>query len=148
MVDTLLYYDSRLRNQPNAINDLANYIYQTSSLTAMRAIFPLFYHQDFCRGPFIFTLTDLHPSNILVDEDWNITSLIDLGWGCSLPIKMIQPPHWFTSMAVDRIVSEEYNELWMEFMNILTVEEEGLHDHGHKKPDLKAFRLSEVMSTA
>ncbi|KAH1486018.1 hypothetical protein KXV64_007796 [Aspergillus fumigatus] len=107
-----------------------------------------FYRRDFRRGPFIFTLTDLHPSNILVDEDWHITSLIDLEWGCSLPIEMIQPPHWFTSMAVDRIVSEEYNELRMEFMSILTVEEEGLHDHGHKKPDPKAFRLSEVLSTA
>jgi hypothetical protein len=29
-------------------------------------------------GPFPLQLTDLHASNIFVDEDWNITCLIDL----------------------------------------------------------------------
>ncbi|KAE8153020.1 hypothetical protein BDV25DRAFT_44741 [Aspergillus avenaceus] len=124
IVDILSIHDSRLRHQPNAVNDLGDYIYQTSSLTTMRAIFPSFFRRDLRRGPFIFSLTDLHQSNIFVDEKWNITSLVDLEWACSLPIEMIQPPHWLTNPAVDRIVSSEYNNSRLEFMRALTDNEE------------------------
>lgn len=53
VVDTLSYHDGRVRSQPNAINDLGDYIYQTSALTTMRATFPLFFRRDLRRGPFI-----------------------------------------------------------------------------------------------
>jgi hypothetical protein len=33
---------------------------------------------------FLYRLTDLHPSNIFVDSDWNIKYVIDLEWACSL----------------------------------------------------------------
>ncbi|EEQ86121.1 uncharacterized protein BDCG_09390 [Blastomyces dermatitidis ER-3] len=124
VVDTLSLHDNRLQHQPNAINDLADYIYQTSALTAMRAIFPLFFRRDLRRGPFIFMLTDLHQSNIFVDEAWHITSLVDMEWGCSLPVEMVQPPHWLTNKGVDQIVTEEYEKARVEFMTILTDEEE------------------------
>ncbi|KAB8213342.1 hypothetical protein BDV33DRAFT_66606 [Aspergillus novoparasiticus] len=147
IVDILSLHDSRLLHQPNAINDLGDYIYQTSSLTTMRAISSSFFHRDLRRGPFIFSLTDLHPSNIFVDENWNITSLVDLEWACSLPIEMIQPPHWLTSMAVDRIVSSEYNTSRLEFMSALTNEE------GSRSPTCKdlfpiSLKLSGIMSAA
>lgn len=38
--DVLSVHDSRLENQPNAINDLMDYAYQSGALTAMRAILP------------------------------------------------------------------------------------------------------------
>lgn len=147
IADILSLHDNRLRHQPNAINDLGDYIYQTSSLTTMRAISSSFFHRDLRRGPFIFSLTDLHPSNIFVDENWNITSLVDLEWACSLPIEMIQPPHWLTSMAVDRIVSSEYNTSRLEFMSALTNEE------GSRSPTCKdrfpiSLKLSGIMSAA
>jgi predicted unusual protein kinase regulating ubiquinone biosynthesis (AarF/ABC1/UbiB family) len=84
----------------------------------------LFFNQYFQHGPFISSLTDLHPSNILVDKDWHITSLVDFEYAFPLPIKMIHPPHWFTTLAVDRIVPEGYNQQRLEFMTILTAEEE------------------------
>jgi hypothetical protein len=148
VVDTLSYHDNRLRYQPNAINDLSDYIYQTSSLTTMRAIFPLFFRRDLRRGPFIYSLTDLHPSNIFVDDDWHITSLVDLEWACSLPIEMVQPPHWLTSMAVDRIVSHEYNEVRLEFMSALTTEEEVYHSRANNKDSSAPYKLSRLMGTA
>ncbi|EEH07534.1 conserved hypothetical protein [Histoplasma capsulatum G186AR] len=124
VVDTLSFHDNRLQHQPNAINDVGDYIYQSSALVAMRAIFPLFFRRDLRRGPFTFMLTDLHQSNIFVDEAWHITSLVDIEWGCSLPVEMLQPPHWLTNKGVDQIVTEEYNKARMEFMNILADEEE------------------------
>ncbi|RAK95374.1 uncharacterized protein BO80DRAFT_459816 [Aspergillus ibericus CBS 121593] len=104
--------------------------YVASALAAMRAIFPLFFRRDLRRGPFFFTLTDLHQSNILVDKYWHITCLIDLEWGCSLPAEMIQPPHWFTNKAVDQMDAAEYNDIRLEFMNILEEEERALKDTG------------------
>ncbi|KAE8354801.1 hypothetical protein BDV28DRAFT_163879 [Aspergillus coremiiformis] len=147
VVDTLFLHDSRIRHQPNAINDLADYIYQTSSLTTMRAIFPLFFRRDLRRGPFIFSLTDLHQSNIFVDENWNITSLVDLEWACSLPVEMIQPPYWLTNTAVDQIVSSEYNKIRLEFMSALTTEESSAsYTPCEDFPVL--LKLSQIMSAA
>ncbi|EED17256.1 conserved hypothetical protein [Talaromyces stipitatus ATCC 10500] len=145
VVDTLAYHDSRLYHQPNAINDTGDFIYQTSSLTTMRAIFSSFFRRDFRRGPFVLTLTDLHQSNIFVDENWHITSLIDLEWACSLPIEMLHPPYWLTGMAVDRIEPCEYNKSRLEFMDILTVEEKRDDRKGDSPFD---FKLSEIINSA
>ncbi|PYI04805.1 hypothetical protein BO78DRAFT_347124 [Aspergillus sclerotiicarbonarius CBS 121057] len=142
VVDTLAYHDNRLQHQPNAINNLSDYIYQASALTAMRAIFPLFFRRELRRGPFFFTLTDLHQSNILVDKDWHITCLIDLEWGCSLPAEMIQPPHWFTNKAVDQMDAAEYNNVRLEFMSILGEEERAL-----AKKDNRISSESMIVST-
>lgn len=68
--------------------------------------------------------------------------------GYSLPIEMIQPPHWFTNIAVDRIVSGEYNEWRLEFMNALTTEEEQHDRHTSEKHASTSFKLSDIMSTA
>ncbi|KKK19056.1 hypothetical protein AOCH_005407 [Aspergillus ochraceoroseus] len=123
VIDSLAYHDSRLQCQPNAINDTHDFIYQTSTLTAMRTILPLFFRRELRRGPFFFCLTDLHQSNIFVDEKWHITALVDLEWGCSLPAEMIQPPHWFVDHAVDRIDANEFDDVRREFMEILAAEE-------------------------
>ncbi|KAL2810933.1 hypothetical protein BDW59DRAFT_177109 [Aspergillus cavernicola] len=124
VMDILSFHDSRLRNQPNAVNNMTDFLYQASCLATMRTVSPLFFQRHLRRGPFIFSLTDLHPSNIFVDENWQIVSLVDLEYACSLPIEMVQPPHWLTTMAVDQIVPEEYNQQRLEFMTLLTAEEE------------------------
>lgn len=127
VMDIVGFHDSRVRHQPNAINDLGDYIYQTSALTAMRTVFPSFFKQEFSRGPFVFTLTDLHQSNIFVDKDWHITSLVDLEWACTRPMEMLRTPTWLTNKACDEIAEEgqeEYDKMRMEFMDILTAEEE------------------------
>lgn len=77
----------------------------------MRTILPAFIRRDLRRGPFVMSLTDLHPSNIFVDEKWHITCLMDLEWACADPVEMIQPPHWLTNESVDRIIPGGYDEL-------------------------------------
>lgn len=119
VVDTLAFHDSRLRHQPNAISNVEDCIYQMSALTMMKTVSSLFFQRDLRRGPFVFTLTDLHQSNIFVDKDWNIKCLIDLEWACSRPIEMLHPPRWLTNQAVDMIDVVEYDKVRREFMDIL-----------------------------
>lgn len=141
VVDLLRLHHSRLRNQPNAVNHMGDYLYQASALTAMQAAFPSFFARGFCRGPFAFTLTDLHQSNIFVDDDWHITSLVDLEWACSRPIEMIRTPTWLTNKAVDEIAEDvvEYDTVRSEFIDILASEERSLGTTA------RGIQLSEVM---
>lgn len=68
-------------------------------------------------------LTDIHQSNIFVDDEWNIKCFIDLEWACSRPVEMIHPPYWLTNQAIDSISKEDYEGLHAEFMEMLVEEE-------------------------
>lgn len=140
VMDMVGVHDSRLRYQPNGINDLGDYLYQTSALTGMRTVLPSFFKREFRRGPFVFTLTDLHQSNIFVDKDWRITSLVDLEWACTRPMEMLRTPTWLTNKACDEIAEggkEEYDKARMEFMDTLASEEQKLGaPHHDGKPQL------------
>lgn len=100
--------------------------YQLSVLSGMRTLFQAIFNRTFRRGPFVFSFTDLHQSNIFVDAEWHITCLVDLEWTCTRPIEMFQPPHWFTDKSVDQMDSTEYEEIRQEFMGSLRKEEEGI----------------------
>ena len=146
ILDLLRLHNNRLRHQPNAINDISDYINQASALTAMQATFPSFFSRELSRGPFIFTLTDLHQSNIFVDDEWHITALVDLEWACSRPIEMIRTPTWLTNEAVDEIAEEatEYDMTRSEFIEIMANEEKSLTlASGNQRPSIP--RLSEIM---
>lgn len=86
LLDLLSCHDNCISHQPNSIQDKDDGEQQLAALTMMRALLPTFTLRDYRNGPFVFTLTDLHQSNIFVDDNWNITSLIDLEWASSLPI--------------------------------------------------------------
>ncbi|KAM5476973.1 hypothetical protein MauCBS54593_000244 [Microsporum audouinii] len=137
LTDIVSLHNNRLLYQPNAINDGSDYIQQVTTLTAMRVSIPLFFRQELRRGPFIFSLTDLHQSNIFVDQEWNITSLVDLEWGCSLPIEMVHPPYWLTSQSITTIDENKYKGVWTEFILILLQEDNTY---------LTELRLSTIMS--
>ncbi|BDD60167.1 hypothetical protein MAP00_005321 [Monascus purpureus] len=125
-MDMLGIHNNRIRYQPNAINHVADGAYQIGVLTGMRTVMPTLFKRELRRGPFVFTFTDMHRSNIFVDDKWHITCLVDLEWACSRPIEMLQPPEWLTDKAVDILAkeSDEYNKLRVEFMRILAAEEE------------------------
>jgi hypothetical protein len=119
----LTCHDNRLRLQPNAVTSGSDCVSQMTALALMRAIRPDFFDRRLNHGPFVFSLTDLHASNILVDKQWNIKCLIDLEWATSLPIEFMRTPIWLTSQAIDEINTEDYNELRHEFMTIFEDEE-------------------------
>ncbi|KAI1908239.1 hypothetical protein LOZ65_006669 [Ophidiomyces ophidiicola] len=119
-LDLLSSHDARLRCVQNAIRDEYDGKAQLAALTSMRAIYRHFLDHDLRHGPFVFTFTDLHQSNIFVDENWHITFLIDLEWTGSFPIEMLHPPFWFTGQGIDLMGPGEhlsaYSVLHSEFL--------------------------------
>ena len=126
LLDKLNCHDSHLVHQMNAVHNEDDCRLQMAALTTMRAVLPSFLRRDLDRGPFLLTLTDLHQSNIFVDDEWNITRIIDLEWACSLPLEMQHPPHWLTSQSVDGLDGEQlslFDEVYREFLDIFGQEE-------------------------
>ncbi|OJJ36408.1 hypothetical protein ASPWEDRAFT_49912 [Aspergillus wentii DTO 134E9] len=98
LLDLLQCHDNRINYQPNAIHNLTDGQEQLAALTMMRGTLHHFISRQYRNGPFVLTLSDLHPSNIFVDEEWHIISLIDLEWACSFPIELQTPPYWLTDV--------------------------------------------------
>ncbi|TAQ89490.1 hypothetical protein B7494_g2165 [Chlorociboria aeruginascens] len=136
----LSYHDDRLEHQPNAVNGPGDCASQMTALAFMRTIRPHFFNPSLNHGPFVFSLTDLHTSNIFVDKDWNIKCVVDLEWAASLPLEFMRTPYWLSAQAIDRIDSEAYNMLREEFMSIFENEEE-------KRPAIYGLRRTDVMRT-
>ena len=142
LLDLLSYHDSRLRHQPNAINDSLDGRQQMAAIACMRSILPHFISRRFRNGPFFLHLTDLHDSNMFVDDAWHIKFLIDLEWTCSLPMEMLQPPYWLTGRGVDQLTEyhlNEFNKMREEFMSVFQAEERLLN------PDQQASPLADAM---
>ncbi|RAH79844.1 hypothetical protein BO86DRAFT_449463 [Aspergillus japonicus CBS 114.51] len=114
--DILAFHESRLRHQLNAVNNVQDDLFQMAGLTVMRAVRNLFFRPGLRRGTFYMSLTDLHQSNIFVNDDWNIRYLVDLEWACSPPAEMIHPPYRLTNQSVDAIDFDAYKSLHREFM--------------------------------
>lgn len=97
-----------------------------ANLVIMRGLIPHFTNRKFRNGPFVLRLTDLHQSNIFVDDDSNVKCLIDLDWACSLPVETMRPPYWLTGYAADELVDENlhsFSEAHHEFMEFFEEEE-------------------------
>ncbi|EKV19139.1 hypothetical protein PDIG_06360 [Penicillium digitatum PHI26] len=125
-LDLLSCHDSRIRNQPNSVSDADDGRAQMARLTMMKALIPHFSKREHREGPFFYRLTDLHPSNIFVDSQWNVKFVIDLEWACSLPAETLHPPYWLTGRSVDELTGEhleEFREAYEEFVGIFEEEE-------------------------
>ncbi|EEQ86287.2 uncharacterized protein BDCG_01407 [Blastomyces dermatitidis ER-3] len=85
----LSVHDSYLRYQPNSLACVADCVTQMSALSMMRALSARFLEPGLNHGPFYLSLTDLHASNILIDDDWNIKYLIDLEWAICATIGIL-----------------------------------------------------------
>ncbi|OBT56003.1 hypothetical protein VE04_03024 [Pseudogymnoascus sp. 24MN13] len=135
-LDVLSCHDNHLTHQLNAINDESDCRSQMAALATIQTVLPRFIRHDLRRGPFLLTLTDVHQSNIFVDDEWNIKYIIDLEWACSLPMEMQHPPYWLMSQAVDGLADEElalFEVKYSEFHRIFA-REEALQGLGSDKP--------------
>lgn len=45
-------------------------------------------------GPFLLSHTDLRETNIIVDDELNITGIIDWEWSAVIPRQLFMPPTW------------------------------------------------------
>ncbi|PVH79370.1 hypothetical protein DL98DRAFT_631697 [Cadophora sp. DSE1049] len=120
--------------QPNAVYDEQDCRGQMAVKTLLRALSRHYINRERRNGPFILQLTDFHVSNIFVDQEWNITGLIDLEWICSLPVEMLAVPYWLTGRGIDQIKEEHLDEFDMvrkEFMDIFEEEEQKIAGKEH-----------------
>ena len=141
-VDALLScHDSRLQHQPNAVNDAGDCVSQMCALVILRALHPRFFDPKLNHGHFAPSLTDLNFNNMIVDDDWNVTCIIDLEWTAVLPLEFIRTPRWLTNQAVDEVDVDQYNKLREEFMEIFETEERRLGRYNDN------FRCSSIVNT-
>jgi len=73
-------------------------------------------------GPFRPQPTDLHASDLFVDNDWSVTCLIDLEWICALRVEMLAVAYWLTGRGVDRLGGDglvEFDAVHQQFVGIL-----------------------------
>lgn len=107
-VDDLLHcHDTRLRDQPNAVEGTLDAKGQMATVVVLKALRSQFADRKLRDGPFCLQFTDLHESNIFVDDQYNITSIVDLEWCCSLPIEMQQPHFWLSGHEGNDFLKDE-----------------------------------------
>lgn len=116
ILDLLQCHDNRIYYQPNAIHDTSDGQEQFAALTMMRGLLHHFVSREYRNGPYVLTLTDLHPSNIFVDDEWHVTALIDLEWACSFPIELQTPPYWLSGRPIDDIEHGEHLDTFTAIM--------------------------------
>lgn len=116
-------FSNRLLHQPNGIDNQHDAYNQMASLAGATALFPHLFRKEFNNGPFVFALTDLHRSNILVDHEWNITCIIDLEFACSWPVEFVQPPFWLGGECMDQVTIKSFAAKHAEFIGHVEREE-------------------------
>ncbi|KAM3470626.1 hypothetical protein MY5147_006288 [Beauveria neobassiana] len=116
-------FSNRLLHQPNGIESRSDAHTQMTSLAGATALFPHLFRREFNNGPFVFALTDLHRSNILVDEEWNIVCIIDLEFACSWPLEFVQPPFWLGGEAMDEVTITSFAAIHEGFIGHIEREE-------------------------
>lgn len=123
ILQQLAALDTRMLHQPNAVESYSDGWFQMAGLAAARAAFPHMFRPELRSGPFAFSLTDLHPSNIIVDDDWNIVSIIDLEFSCSWPIEFQQPPYWLGGQLIDEVDRVDFGPKHEQFLEVLEEQE-------------------------
>ncbi|UNI23400.1 hypothetical protein JDV02_009222 [Purpureocillium takamizusanense] len=119
--DMLTFHDHRFLSQPNAIYSENDGRGQMAVTALLRVLSHRHVRRDLRNGPFVLQLTDLHASNLLVDDEWNVTGLIDIVCTCALPLEMLEAPYWLTGCAIDDVEGDEmgrFDEVRWEFMRM------------------------------
>lgn len=126
VADMLTLHENGFLSNLNAVYDAIDCRGQMAAKALLRMLSHHYVNPECRNPPYHLQLTDLQASNIFVDEDWNITCLIDLEWVCALPAEMLAIPYWLTGRGVDEIVGDglrEFDEVRREFMNVFEEEE-------------------------
>lgn len=126
VADMLTLHENSFLSNRNAVYDAKDCCGQMAAGALLRMLSHHYVTRKRRNGPFYLQFTDLHGSNLFVDEHWNITCLIDLEWICALPAEMLAVPYWLTGHGIDQIVDDnlhEFDEVRQEFMKIFEAEE-------------------------
>ncbi|KAF2155016.1 hypothetical protein K461DRAFT_276196 [Myriangium duriaei CBS 260.36] len=125
--DMLLLYDNHFRHDPHAVRKEKDARLHITARVMLRMVMHHFILPARRNGPFLLQMTDLSPSNVFVDDDWNVTSLIDLEWICALPVEMLSVPLWLHNCTIDRITGDNYlafDKIRQDFLTLMDNEAE------------------------
>lgn len=89
---TTTFHNHRYLNEPNTVYDEGDCRGQMAVKAVLRVLQHHHIKRELRNGPFLLQLIDLHQGNILVDEDGNVTGLVDLEWICTRLSEMFDVP--------------------------------------------------------
>ncbi|KAF6787339.1 aminoglycoside phosphotransferase [Colletotrichum sojae] len=118
--------DGRLATHPNAVFDAESCRAEMACRVTFRAAAHHFIDAARCEGPFRLRMDDLHPSNIFVDDAWNVKSLVDLEWIAAQPADMLAAPYWLTGCDPGELEGQaltRFDGVRREFMQVFEDEE-------------------------
>ncbi|KAH7157863.1 hypothetical protein B0J13DRAFT_671592 [Dactylonectria estremocensis] len=99
--DVLRIQDDRVVKHPNAIASERHCREQMSFRTILHGLIHHLIHAESCDGVFVPQIIDFDLDHFMVDEDWNIICVLDVGSIAVLPIEMVHEPEWLTGVLVD-----------------------------------------------
>ena len=140
VADMLALHENSFLSNPNAVYDAKDCRGQMAASALLRMLSHHYLKRECRNGPFYLQITDSHGGNLFVDDDLNVTCLIDLEWICALPAEALAVPYWLTGHGIDEIVEGnlcEFDQVRQEFMNIF--EEEQISIAWKHKPTLASL---------
>ncbi|WEW56652.1 hypothetical protein PRK78_002100 [Emydomyces testavorans] len=81
-------------------DDARWYLY---SIYASQSILMEWVNPKYNQGPFVLMHGDLRPPNIIIDDDFNIVSILDWEWSHTVPVQLFVPPSWLTNREITEI---------------------------------------------
>ncbi|RMZ90278.1 hypothetical protein DV736_g2496, partial [Chaetothyriales sp. CBS 134916] len=126
LYDRLHCLDQELTYQPDAVRNADDAQGRMAVQAMLRVITPSIIQDDLRHGPFFFCWTDISPSNLTVDKDYNITAIIDPEWCCFLPMETQHPPFWLSGHTADDLEGEkekDFEKVCVEFLEIFEEED-------------------------
>lgn len=130
--DMLRFRESSFSAQPNAVNDEDDCHLQMLRMILLRLLKPQLVDCH-SKEPFVLQFTDLHSSNIFVDDKWKIVAFIDLEFVCALPASMMIVRYWLSVDAIDLVFDhvEAFRKMHDSFLRTFRDEERSFtHDYG------------------
>ncbi|RFU31554.1 hypothetical protein B7463_g4775, partial [Scytalidium lignicola] len=124
--------------QTNCIYNEADARYNLYGLHQFRSILMGWLRRETNEGPFLLTHGDFRRRNILVDQDMNITGVLDWEWSRTVPVQMFVPPPWLKGGDINGLLGFNglaYTRELRSFRDIVEANENTHYDQtaGEKK---------------
>ncbi|KAI9827433.1 MAG: hypothetical protein M1832_004782 [Thelocarpon impressellum] len=108
------------KRQRNSVYDETDARAQIFALEQYRRILLGWVLPEHNHGPFVLMHGDLRPSNIIIDEDFNIRAIIDWEWSRTVPLQFFIPPTWITGYDAHVVAGIGYNAGWALELHMMT----------------------------
>lgn len=116
---------------PDSIMDEGDARCYLYSIHASQGVLTEWVRPEYNHGPSILIHGDFRPSNIIIDDDFNILSILDWEWSHTFPAQLLVPPSWLTNLEAIKlgsaVLSISYDIACRDFMDIVANEVCALH---------------------